>query len=254
MFQAIIALLSGLLMSVQPTEAAPPAQSVAAPEPLQLAALDLTPAPHFAPEDAHVHPTFTESGESSASYEDFQRWVALPANASRVAAFEAALKAEGLYGVVPTYQLLRTALDWKKCRAEPFELPEESMWPGALASLRTLRDDIIPVVGDVEIVSGYRDAALNSCAGGASRSVHRQFGAFDGYALAEVSREQMIADLCDWHGVRGGPLSAGLGIYRGKKFHIDGGLRGNRRWGSDYSSGSSPCNGRPHTTVATAAR
>ncbi|EMD81960.1 D-Ala-D-Ala carboxypeptidase family metallohydrolase [Pacificimonas flava] len=182
-------------------------------------------------------------GEDSPGLDLYKTWLAKGDNAARVATFEAELRKRGLDGVVPTYQILRTALMWKQCKAEPFELPAAGLWHGAFDSLRVLKDEIIPAVGPVMIVSGYRHEALNSCAGGASRSVHRQFGAFDAYAI-NSTRSAMIDQLCTWHGQHGAELAAGLGIYRGPKFHIDVGLRGNRRWGSDYSSASSPCNGR----------
>ncbi|MGB7404865.1 MAG: D-Ala-D-Ala carboxypeptidase family metallohydrolase [Pacificimonas sp.] len=182
----------------------------------------------------------------------FTAWAAKPQNASRVAEFEGQLERQGLLNIVPTYQLLRTALSWKGCKAEPFELPSRDRWQGAFNSLETLRDDIIPAIGPVEIVSGYRHEHLNRCAGGASRSVHREFGAFDGYAVGNLTRAEMIQRLCGWHNAKGGDLKAGLGIYRGKKFHLDVGLRGNRRWGSDYSGRSSPCNARGSGVTAAA--
>lgn len=242
MFEAIVAFLAGLFVSAQPVATdqtvLPAPVAVEAEAPVQLAAMAPTP-----PEPLqHAHPII-ESGHSTASQADYEAWIAKPRNAERVAEFEEALRAEGVLDVVPTYQILRTALSWKDCSAEAFELPERGMWAGAISSLKTLRDDIIPALGDVEIVSGYRHETLNRCAGGASRSVHRQFGAFDGYVVADISRGEMIDRLCTWHGQRGAELAAGLGIYRGKKFHIDVGLRGNRRWGSDYSSRSSPCDG-----------
>lgn len=172
---------------------------------------------------------------------DYQTWIKKGDNRAKVLKFETALGQRGLLGVVPTYQILRTAMSWKACRADPFELPAASYWDGAFQSLTVLRDDIIPAIGPVEIVSGYRHAELNRCAGGAARSVHREFGAFDAYAVGRITRAGMIRKLCDWHGRNGARLSAGLGIYRGKKFHVDVGLRGNRRWGSDYSRKSSPC-------------
>ena len=42
----------------------------------------------------------------------------------------------GVGGVVPTWQLLRTATDWQKCGAQPFEVPPTSAWPNIVAALR----------------------------------------------------------------------------------------------------------------------
>ena len=171
----------------------------------------------------------------------YSAWLGEGDNAQRVAMFERELAARGLTGIVPTHEILRTAIDWERCGASPFELPDQSYWRGAFDSLGVIKSDLVPLLGAVEIVSGYRHATLNQCAGGAPSSVHREFGAFDAFATAAPSREEMIAKLCDWHAKRGTPLRAGLGIYQGKKFHIDVGMRGHRHWGSDYRAASSPC-------------
>lgn len=103
-----------------------------------------------------------------------------------------------------------------------------------------LRDEIVPKVGKVEIVSGYRDTALNACAGGARGSIHRKFGAFDLYPLdSGMTRAKLVPELCRWHKRRGETLRVGLGIYQGAKFHID--ARSYRTWGPDYRRTSSPC-------------
>lgn len=181
--------------------------------------------------------------QSDAGPRLYRTWLAEPGNAKRVAAFEGELRKQHLDKVVPTYQILRTALDWKQCGANAFELPERRYWKDAIASLTVIKKEIVPLIGRVEIVSGYRNAALNSCAGGAKGSVHRQFGAFDAYAKGPVTRATMIDRLCSLHRARGPVLGMGLGIYSGKKFHIDVGLKGYRTWGSTYRRASSPCLG-----------
>lgn len=178
---------------------------------------------------------------SSATPALYDEWLRQGDNGTRVALFEAELQRRALDDVAPTYQLLRTAMDWPKCGA-PFALPDPSAWEGAFASLTVLKRELVPLVGRVEVVSGYRDEAMNLCAGGAKGSVHRIFGAFDVFAVdPAMTREAMIARLCKWHDKQGRPDEAGLGIYSGKKFHIDAGVRGYRRWGPDYSSKTSPC-------------
>ncbi|MBV7255162.1 hypothetical protein KCG44_00025 [Pacificimonas sp. WHA3] len=173
--------------------------------------------------------------------DEYAVWLREPGNRERVRLFEEELAKRDLLGVVPTYQILRTALSWRSCRASPFALPDRQLWDGAFRSLKVLKTEIVPRIGPVSIVSGYRHATLNECAGGAARSVHREFGAFDVFAIGALSRDDMIEHLCAWHDARGADLSAGLGIYQLKKFHIDVGLRGYRRWGSDYTIRSAPC-------------
>lgn len=178
---------------------------------------------------------------SDAGPELYAEWRARPANAQRVDAFEGELRARGLEGVAPTYQILRSALAWRRCKAEPFALPEARYWEGAFASLEVIESEIVPLVGKVEIVSGYRDPVLNDCAGGKGGSIHLRFGAFDLFAVGDISRAQMIERLCGWHRERGRARKAGLGIYEARKFHVDVGLKGYRRWGPGYRSASSPC-------------
>lgn len=146
-----------------------------------------------------------------------------------VKSFNDYLTAQGVGGVVPTWQLLRTASDWYKCGDNAFELPPAADWAGLVASLRFVRDHVIPTVGPVEAVSVYRNPALNTCAGGAQESAHRYGQAMDLVPLNPTTREELMARLCAVHRQRGEPYNAGLGFYVGLRFHIDS--RRFRRWG-----------------------
>ncbi|NCP10830.1 MAG: hypothetical protein GW859_02545 [Sphingomonadales bacterium] len=201
------------------------------PSPAHAAAVES--APVTAPASVATLPT-----DLPASY---AAWLARGDNRARVVEFEAELSKHRLSDIVPTYQILRTAIDWKRCGASEYELPDRASWDGAFASLGVIRDELVPLLGRVEIVSGYRNPALNACAGGASGSVHRQFGAFDAFAVSQPSRAVMIDKLCTWYRGRADNYHAGLGIYSGQKFHIDAGIRSTRTWGSDYHRASSPC-------------
>ena len=97
-----------------------------------------------------------------------------------------------------------------------------------------------PVVGEVEALSGYRNPALNQCAGGAKESAHRRFYALDLTPLRAIGREGMIRSLCAIHRFRGRAYDIGLGFYSGRRFHIDG--KGFRKWGANGKGESSPCN------------
>jgi hypothetical protein len=195
-------------------------------------------AANVAPSPTDASPPLAALPEPPPSY---GAWLARGDHARSVATFERALAEHDIADVVPTFEILRTAIDWQQCGAEEYALPDAATWPGAFAALAVIKTELVPVVGPVEIVSGYRDEALNACAGGSSGSVHRQFGAFDAFVTGPESRDEMIERLCTWHRERGPALQAGLGIYDGKKFHIDAGLKGFRTWGSDYRRASSPC-------------
>lgn len=146
-----------------------------------------------------------------------------------VRSFNDYLVAQGVAGVVPTWQLLRTASDWYKCGDNAFELPPSADWPGLAASLRFVRDHVIPTIGPVEAVSVYRNPALNTCAGGAQESAHRYGQAMDLVPLSPITREELMRRLCIVHRQRGEPYAAGLGFYVGLRFHVDS--RKFRRWG-----------------------
>ena len=53
-----------------------------------------------------------------------------------VKAFHDYLTTYGVGGVAPTWQLLRTATDWQKCGADPFEVPPPNSWPNIVAALQ----------------------------------------------------------------------------------------------------------------------
>ena len=52
-------------------------------------------------------------------------------------------------GIVPTWQLLRTASSWQRCGAQPFEVPPTTEWPHIVQTLRYINDYVVPAVGPV---------------------------------------------------------------------------------------------------------
>lgn len=177
-----------------------------------------------------------------------------------VKAFNDYLVSEGVGGVAPTWQLLRTASHWQRCSAEPFEVPPSYAWPNIVAALRYVGTYVEPVIGPVEIVSVYRNDRLNACAGGAPESTHRTMGAVDMVPLRPVTRAALMSSLCRIH-VASGPINdIGLGFYKGLRFHID--ARKFREWGTAGAAGGWGCtavlaegaapNGSPPGPAATA--
>jgi hypothetical protein len=154
-----------------------------------------------------------------------------------VQAFNQYLTTYGVGGIAPTWQLLRTASDWQKCGADPFEIPPTSEWPNIVNTLRYIRDRIVPVMGPVEPVSVYRNPRLNACAGGAVTSTHREMGAVDLVPLRPITREALMSGLCAIH--RAVPSNVGLGFYKGLRFHVDS--RKYRDWGMTGAHGGYGC-------------
>ncbi|MFK3683049.1 D-Ala-D-Ala carboxypeptidase family metallohydrolase [Pseudomonas sp. NPDC088890] len=141
-----------------------------------------------------------------------------------------------LYGIVPIHQLLRSASDWRLCRASPFAVPPASQWPAVrstLALIKTLDDR--GALRQFEVVSAYRDPRLNACAGGAVGSAHTRAFAVDLLLPAWADPNP----LCSFWQQHGQAWNMGLGRYPSGRIHID--TAGYRTWGGDGSAGSSFC-------------
>lgn len=177
----------------------------------------------------------------------FDTWLlGAPARAESFARFEAALISAGVSDVVSNEQLWMVDQLKPECATEPYAAPPEALWPNLIATLRFVRDHVKPAIGEVEVVSGYRDPAFNECIGGASESAHRSYHALDLVPADDaIDRVQLIERLCAVHTNEGQRASAGLGIYSGRRFHID--TRGYRGWGADHHGASFTCRDNGHS-------
>jgi hypothetical protein len=155
-----------------------------------------------------------------------------PQRARRVRAFETYLRRHGISGVAPTYQLLRTASDWRTCGGEPFATPPPADWPHMALALAWIRQRVKPAIGAVEAKSSFRDPELNACALGAKQSAHLDFWAVDLEPLdPTLTRARLMNTLCAVHKQYGAASQIGLGFYAGVRFHID--AKRYRHWGFD---------------------
>lgn len=178
-------------------------------------------------------------GQSKA---DYLAWLAQsPANLEQVRSFRDYLSRNRVENVVPVWQLVRTSSSWRECNASRFEIAPADEWSNIVETLAFVKNEVQPVVGEVEALSGFRNDQLNSCSKGKPRSAHRLFFAMDLVPVADVARDTMIKELCAVHAQRGAEYHTGLGFYSGSRFHIDS--SGFRKWGSDGRGASSPCNG-----------
>ena len=108
------------------------------------------------------------------------------------------------------------------------------------STLRFVRDEVVPALGRVEAVSGYRNEHLNRCSAGAPQSAHRNFFALDLAPVnPAVTRARMIRQICGAHARDGRAYNTGLGFYNGERFHVDS--NGFRKWGADGRGATSPC-------------
>ena len=182
------------------------------------------------------------ASSSPSSEERFQAWRATPA-AAGVANYQQYLHRQSLDDVAPLRALLRSARNWRECGADEFALPPQAKWPNILPTLRALRElQAARLVDGRQVASGYRDAALNRCAGGSLRSRHLSNNALD-FDLSQSPDN--IRQLCDYWRTKGPALKLGLGFYTDTKIHLD--TAGFRTWGSDHTRRTSLC----ETTAAT---
>ncbi len=180
---------------------------------------------------------YVTAGQDEPGY---RRWLmAAGWRPTYVRAFHNYLTVNGVAGVAPTWQLLRTASQWQRCAAEPFEVPPTSEWANIVATLNYIGSYIVPAMGPVEPVSVYRNPSLNACAGGAAASTHREMGAIDMVPLRPISRRALMRGLCTIHVTNANVTDAGLGFYKGVRFHID--ARKHREWGTQGIHGGVGC-------------
>ena len=172
---------------------------------------------------------------------DFEAWLDRNAsNRAAIADFRAHLTANGVEDVLPVWQLVRTSSSYRGCGAQPFEVAPREKWDNIVKTLKFVEADVIPAVGRVQAVSGYRNAGLNRCSAGAPGSAHQQFFALDLMPVdASVDRGDMIRGVCAAHARDGQAFDAGLGFYNGRRFHVD--TNGYRRWGANGRGATSPC-------------
>src|SRR3954452_4920220 len=172
---------------------------------------------------------YITAGQDEPGYRSW--YLAAPWRAAQVKSFNDYLATYQVSGIVPTWQLLRTATAWKDCGGQPFEVPPATEWPHMVQTLRYVHDYVIPAVGPVEPVSVYRNPALNQCAGGAPESAHKTDSAIDMVPLRPITREVLMSTLCTNHSEHGAAYNAGLGFYAYLRFHVDSTKF--RRWNMD---------------------
>jgi hypothetical protein len=172
---------------------------------------------------------YITAGQDEPGYRSW--YLAMPARAVQVKAFNEYLATWQVSGVLPTWQLFRTATSWQECGGQPFEIPPTGEWPHIVQTLRYIRDYVIPAVGPVEPVSVYRNPTLNVCAGGAPESAHKHYSAIDLVPLKPTTREELMKTLCAVHARRGPDYEVGLGFYAFLRFHVD--TSKFRRWNMD---------------------
>jgi hypothetical protein len=151
----------------------------------------------------------------------FERWLAAEGRTVEYHRFERRLREAGVEHVVPAWQLWRQGTDWRDVGHPAFAVPPEAAWSAMVPTLRVLRDEVVPLVGPVEVVSGFRTDAYNAAAGGAPGSRHRWFEAIDVVPTRAWARESLHAQLLGFWERQGRDVAMGLGLYQHTRFHVD---------------------------------
>jgi len=169
-----------------------------------------------APENSDDYPAdfarFLNKNEVHADYEDFVYF----------------LRSYDVHNIVPVWQLLQQGSDWERHQLPKYALPDREHWNSMVNTLVFLKYDLIPYIGDVRVLSGFRTPHYNRLAGGVGKSRHLTFSALDLRPVADIERTQLHGILQNrWHNL-GREYELGLGLYANSRFHIDTG--GYRQW------------------------
>lgn len=126
------------------------------------------------------------------------------------------------YGIIyPVEQLLRQGTDWQDLELPPFALPPDTMYADIIPTLKVLQNQIVPLIGPVEIVSAYRSPEYNVPAGGATHSRHLYFDAVDVVPLTQIPERVLKKRLRQFWYEHGEEYHLGLGLYDYRRFHVD---------------------------------
>jgi len=138
------------------------------------------------------------------------------------------LARQELHNIVPVWQLLKQGSDWRHHNLPKYAIPSPEKWDEMIKTLVFLKYDLLPHIGPVEVLSGFRTRHYNQMAGGARKSRHLSFSALDLKPVHQINRRQLHEILQHTWRNTGRKYDLGLGLYSSLRFHIDTG--GHRQW------------------------
>ncbi|WP_143730150.1 hypothetical protein [Microbulbifer sp. GL-2] len=160
-------------------------------------------------------------GQRIASGESFESFLRNGNNRERVQALSHYLSSQGLGKVVPVSNLLRQGGEWLELKEPPFAIPPQDQWQNITNTLALLRDQIIPLIGPVDVVSAFRSDSYNRKLEHSDRARHRDFCALDLIPKSNISHRELVEELRTLHARLGPESNLGLGLSDGVRFHID---------------------------------
>jgi hypothetical protein len=171
--------------------------------------------------NAHWDRSTLEANIRLQDESEFNQWLEANDLEDEYADFVQYLSEKNVSDVVLPWQLLRQGTDWEEEGHPPFAMAPRDKWHEILPTLELIRDDIIPEIGAVEVVSGYRTREYNSVAGGSRNSQHLYFSAVDLIPEKRISRDTLVSSLRGIYVESGDHHHMGLGIYSNVRFHVD---------------------------------
>ena len=182
---------------------------------------------------------------------EFQAWLtANPDQAPKFEALKTYLAREGVAHVLPLWQLIQTETveAAAKCEIDGFAVPPQDIWPTMVPTLRLVKQEIVPLLGPVKVLSSFRTNAANRCSSGAPESPHKRYSALDLAVVNEMPQKEMFGKLCKHWDALSPRWGYGLGAYYTRyqpglnkegRFHVD--TMGRRTWGFGYGAYTSHC-------------
>ncbi|MFA0809745.1 hypothetical protein [Microbulbifer epialgicus] len=167
-------------------------------------------------------------GYRIASEESFDNFLRSGSNRERVEALRRYLEDRGLGEVTPVKNLLRQGDEWLELKEPPFSIPPRNQWNNMADTLELLRDQIVPLIGPVEVISGFRSDSYNRKLEHSDKAQHRNFCALDLIPKSNISHRELAEELRALHARLGPESNFGLGLGDGVRFHID--TCGYRTW------------------------
>jgi hypothetical protein len=170
---------------------------------------------------ASAHQNSLIDAQQAPNREHFDTWLEEEELVADYAQLVVVLRDGNEHDVVPPWQLLRQGTDWALVDHPPFAMPPRELWTAMVPTLRFIEDELIPRIGPVEVVSGFRTEAFNAMAGGSTGSRHLTFEAVDLVPLQRQTRKSLHQELESIHHAHGQEHSLGLGLYQNTRFHVD---------------------------------
>ncbi|MEW5249164.1 D-Ala-D-Ala carboxypeptidase family metallohydrolase [Microbulbifer sp. 2201CG32-9] len=173
-------------------------------------------------------PYYELQGYRVATQSSFDQFLRNRDHRAQYREMEQFLRLNGVADVTEVSNLLRQGSDWLEVGEPAFAFPPRELWRNIIPTLVLMRDELVPVVGPVGVLSAYRTDSYNRKAGGAPASKHRNFCGLDLVPRSNISRAELADELRSLHARLGPGSDLGIGLYRGVRFHID--TCGYRRW------------------------